>query len=240
MANQELIQLITREVLRQLEYQPQDQYQAGPANTPVLPFPSGPRRIPVAISARYVHLCQEHIDVLFGPGHRITPVRDLPQPGEFVATETVTLVGPRQRAIENVRVLGAVRSFTQVEISRADARTLGINPPVRRSGDLKDTPGLTLIGPAGTLILEEGVIIANRHIHMNPDDAAYFGVQDNEEVDVRVVSAKPTILGQVQIRVGRRAVLYMHLDTDDANAAAIDENAAVEILKPEVSQCCWQ
>lgn len=115
-----------------------------------------------------------------------------------------------------------------------------MDPPVRQSGNLRDTPGVTIIGPAGTVVLEEGVIIANRHIHLTPEDASFFGVHDNDEVDVRVISQKPTILGRVQIRISPKFVLYMHLDTDDANACAIDESAAVEILKPEVSKCCWE
>ena len=224
----QLVKLITREVLRQL--------QSGP----VVSSAGEPRRIPVGVSLRHVHLCREHIHLLFGPGHELTRLRPLPQPGEFVAAETVTLVGPRLRAMEHVRVLGDVRSTTQVEISRTDGYLLGVHPPVRRSGDLSGTPGLTLIGPAGSLTLERGVIIANRHIHMNPDDARHFGVTDGQEVDVRVQSERSTILGQVQIRVGGpRAVLYMHLDTDDANAAAVDENTSVEILPPEVTKCCW-
>lgn len=224
----QLVELITREVVRQL------QDGRGASVRPE------PRRIPVGISLRHVHLRQEHIDILFGPGHGLTRLRPLPQPGEFVAAETVTLVGPRLKAMENVRVLGDVRTVTQVEISRTDGYTLGVHPPVRRSGDLEGTPGLTMIGPAGALTLERGVIIANRHIHLNPVDADYFGVRDGQEVDVRVTSTRPTILGQVQIRVGGpKAVLYMHLDTDDANAAAVDQDSQVEILSPEVTKCCW-
>ena len=230
----QLVEAITREVMRQLK-----NGAVNPAGYPSPP-PPGSRRIPVGVSVRHVHLCQEHIDILFGAGHGLTRLRPLPQPGEFVAAETVTLVGPRLKAMENVRVLGDVRRVTQVEVSRTDGYALGVHPPVRRSGDLEGTPGVTLIGPAGSLTLERGLIIPNRHIHMNPGDAAYFGVGDGQEVDVRVVSERSAILGQVQIRVGGPgAVLYMHLDTDDANAAAMDENTRVEILPAEVTKCCW-
>lgn len=234
MVDQDLVQRITKEIIGRLR-----ENGSMPDNS-IAKNVSASHNIPVGISARHIHLCREHLKVLFGPEAQLNVFRALPQPGEFAAQERVTLVGPRLRAIENVRVLGPLRDFTQVEISRTDARILGINPPVRASGDLKNSSAISIIGPAGTVVLEEGVIIANRHIHLSPDDAAFFGVRDNDVVDVRVISEKPTILGKVQIRVSPKFVLYMHLDTDDANAAAIDENAMVEILKPEVSKCCWE
>lgn len=239
MVDHDLVERITKEVMRQLGGNT-DSAQSASVRTSNVDTIRTSRNIPVGVSARHIHLCEEHLFALFGPGAKLNPIRDLPDPREFAAEERVTLVGPRLRAIENVRVLGPLRSFTQVEISRTDARILGMNPPVRQSGNLRDTPGVTIIGPAGTVVLEEGVIIANRHIHLTPEDASFFGVHDNDEVDVRVISQKPTILGRVQIRISPKFVLYMHLDTDDANACAIDESAAVEILKPEVSKCCWE
>lgn len=235
MVDHDLVQRITKEVMCRLS----ENTLATQPSTVRVPVPTS-RNIPVGVSARHIHLCQEHLSALFGQGAQLNVAHALAQPEEFAAQEKLTLVGPRLRAIENVRVLGPLRNFTQVEISRTDARVLGINPPVRQSGNLKNTSGITLVGPVGTVVLEEGVIIANRHIHLTPDDAAFFGVQDNEEVDVRVISEKPTILGKVQIRVSTKFVKYMHLDTDDANAAGINENAMVEILKPEVSKCCWE
>ncbi len=185
--------------------------------------------IPVGVSVRHVHVRQEDLEILYGPGARLTKARDLRQPGEFAANETVALIGPRLRALENVRILGPVRRQTQVEISRTDAILLGIDPPVRRSGDLAGTPGIAIAGPKGVLTLREGVICANRHIHLSADDAARLGVKDDDEVQVEFDGPKGLIFRHVQIRVGRFA-LEMHLDTDDANAAGVQCGARARII----------
>lgn len=178
--------------------------------------------IPVAISARHVHLRRETVDLLFGPGHELQVKKWLSQPGQFAAEETVTVVGPRN-TIERVRVLGPVRSADQLEISRTDEFFLGIDAPVRESGKVANTPGCRLIGPAGTHDLKEGVICAWRHIHMTPQDAATFGVRDRDIVEVAVGSGERSLtFGNVLIRVSPDYRLEMHLDTDEGNAAEID------------------
>jgi len=238
-----LIRKITEQVLAILHQTPSPKHEPGGNEEKVQPIAvSNPysMSIPVGVSARHIHLCREDLDVLFGIGYQLTKIKDLPQPGEFVAKETVSLVGPKSRGLEGVRILGDLRPVTQVEVSRTDAYVLGITPVVRKSGDTKGSPGITLIGPVGSIHLDEGIIIANRHIHMNPRDAMALGVSHNDEVDVRILSAKPTILGRVQIRVQENANLYMHIDLDDANGVAYDENSFVEIANGEVSKCCWQ
>lgn len=238
--NELLIKKITEQVIAELKESPAAECQTKEVGKQQLNCAPSDSAIPVGVSARHLHLCQEHLEVLFGKGATLTKLKDLPQPGEFAAKEKVTLVGPRLRAIEGVRVLGDLRPFTQVEISRTDAHYLGIKPEVRKSGDINGSPGITIIGPAGSLQLEEGVIVANRHIHMNPADAERLGVRNNDVVDVRVLSEKPTIFGKVQIRVGENLNLFMHIDVDDANAVAFDDNVYVEILNTEASKCCWQ
>ncbi len=177
--------------------------------------------IPVAISARHIHLRQETVDVLFGPGHELKVKKWLSQPGQFAAEETVTVVGPRN-TLERVRVLGPVRSKDQLEISRTDEFFLGIDAPVRESGKVENTPGCKLIGPAGSFDLEDGVICAWRHIHMTPEDAATFGVKDRDIVEVAVGSGERSLtFGNVLIRVSPKYKLEMHIDTDEGNAAEI-------------------
>ena len=182
------------------------------------------RPIPISTSAHHVHLSQEHVEQLFGPGHRLTPRSDLAQPGQYACEEAVTLVGPR-REIARVRVLGPVRSETQVEISRTEEFMLGINAPVRMSGDLDGTPGLIVRGPAGEIKLEKGVIIAHRHIHMTREDALLFGLKDKDMVMVRVEGDRELIFGDVMVRVHPSYKLEMHVDTDEGNAAQLGPDA---------------
>ena len=186
--------------------------------------------IPVGISVRHVHITPADLERLYGPGAQLTKLRDLRQPGEFASNQTVTLIGPRMRPIENVRILGPTRSHTQVEVSRTDAIVLGLNPPVRPSGQITGTPGITLVGPAGVVVLKEGVICANRHIHLNEADVVRFGVKPDQEVEVEVEGDKALIFEHVQIRVGKFN-LEMHLDTDDANAAGINCGAKAWLRK---------
>ncbi|MBC6996800.1 acetate/propionate family kinase [Neolewinella lacunae] len=178
--------------------------------------------IPIAISARHIHLRQETVEQLFGKGHELTVKKWLSQPGQFAAEELVTVVGPRNQ-IERVRVLGPVRSADQLEISRTDEFFLGIDAPIRESGKVENTPGCKLIGPAGTVDLEDGVICAWRHIHMTPEDAAVFGVKDRDIVEVAVGSGERSLVfGNVLIRVSPDYRLEMHIDTDEGNAAEIN------------------
>ncbi|MDQ0156863.1 putative phosphotransacetylase [Robertmurraya andreesenii] len=185
--------------------------------------------VPVSISARHLHLQQEHVEVLFGKGHELSKFKEISQPGQYACNEKVTLKGPKG-TIENVRVLGPLRKQTQIEISRTDARKLGISPPVRNSGNLAGSEAITLIGPKGTILLEEGCIIADRHIHMTPQDARDFGVKDKQKVSVLVEGEKGGVMGQVTIRVNERYALDMHIDTDDANAFDLKGNEWLKII----------
>lgn len=190
--------------------------------SPLFAPPVRAPRIPVAISARHVHLTEEAVALLFGPGHTLTVKKPLSQPSYFAAEEQVTLVGPKNR-LEHVRVLGPCRSRCQVEIARTDELFLGVEAPIRVSGDLDGTPGITLVGPAGTLALEEGVICAQRHIHANPREAAALGFSDRDVVEVALdTEGRDLVFGDVVVRVSERVHLEMHLDTDEGNAAEID------------------
>jgi len=178
-------------------------------------------QIPVAVSARHLHLTRESVEALFGAGRTLTPGRPLSQPGQFAAEETVTLVGPAGR-LEHVRIIGPERAADQVEISRTDEYTLGVDAPVRESGDLANTPGIRVEGPAGAVTLKAGVICALRHIHMNPDDARRLGVANGDTVDVHIETAGRNLtFGEVRVRVSDAFLLEMHVDTDEANAAGI-------------------
>ena len=176
-------------------------------------------KILVETSARHVHLTQEHIEILFGAGHTLTNKKDLSQPGQYACEERVTLVGPK-KSIERVSILGPARPETQVELSFTDARTLGVDAPVRESGDVAGSAGCKLVGPCGEVEITEGVIIAKRHIHMTPDDAAAFGVADKQIVKVAINSnGRKTIYDDVVVRVKSSFAAAMHIDTDEANAA---------------------
>ena len=186
--------------------------------------------VPVGISNRHIHLSQEHLEVLFGPGYELTVKKDLSQTGQYAAEETLIIEGPKS-SMKNVRILGPVRKETQVEISRTDAFGLGVKPPVRDSGFLEDSPGLKLIGPKGEVELDKGVIIAQRHIHMNEADAEAFGVKDKDIVSVRVGGERGLIFDNVLVRVRGDFVLEMHIDTDEANAAMLNNGQMVEVLR---------
>jgi len=188
--------------------------------------------IPVGVSNRHIHLTQEHVEVLFGKGYQLTPLKDLSQPGQYACKEQLTLIGPSLRAIEGVRVLGPVRKQSQVEISKTDSYLLKVKPPVRESGDLAGSAPITIIGPKGLVQLSEGCILANRHIHMSPADGERYGVKDGDYVSVETVGdGKRTKLYDVQIRVSDKFILEMHLDTDDANACGIGNGSKVKLVK---------
>ena len=188
--------------------------------------------VQIGVSNRHVHLSREHLDVLFGKGYELTKAKDLSQPGQYAANEVVTIVGPSLRPIEKVRVLGPIRPASQVEISMTDSYVLKVKPPVRESGKIEGSAPVTMIGPKGVVTLAEGCIIANRHIHMSPDDGARYGVADGDyvTVDVEGKGKKPRWYG-VQVRVNNACALEMHVDTDDANAAGIGNGSLVKIVK---------
>ncbi len=187
--------------------------------------------VPVGVSNRHIHLSKEHMEILFGKGYELTPLKDLSQPGQYACKELLTIIGPSLRPIENVRVLGPIRRNTQVEISRTDSFVLKVKPPVRESGDIAGSAGLTIVGPKGVVVIGEGCIIANRHIHMSPEDGRTFGVKDGDYVTVEAEGARRTRFYDVQIRVSDKFRLEMHIDTDDANAAGIGNGARVRVLK---------
>ena len=185
----------------------------------------------VETSARHVHLSQADIETLFGKGYTLTHKKDLSQPGQYACEERVTLVGPK-KPIANVIILGPARPATQVELSFTDARTLGVSAPVRESGDVAGSAGCKLVGPAGEVEINEGVIVAKRHIHMTPADAEKMGVTDKEIVSVKLDSnGRSTVFGDVVVRVHPNFALAMHIDTDEANAAAAFGEFYGEIVK---------
>lgn len=190
-----------------------------------------PMDIPVGVSNRHIHLTREHTDILFGKGYELQPIKDLSQPGQYACKECLTIIGPSLRPIENVRVLGPLRKDTQVEISRTDSYTLKVKPPVRESGKIAGSAGITIVGPKGVVTINEGCIIANRHIHMSLEDGARFGVKDCDYVTVDVNGERRTRFYDVQVRVSDTFRLEMHVDTDDANAAGIGNGAKVHIVK---------
>ncbi len=187
-------------------------------------------KILVETSARHVHLSEDDLAVLFGAGATLTHKKDLSQPGQFACEERVKLVGPKKE-IANVIILGPVRPSTQVELSYTDARTLGVDAPLKESGDLEGTPGIKIVGPAGEVDIENGVIIAKRHIHMTPEDAATYGVENGQIVSVKVESQRTATLGDVVIRVSPKFKLAMHIDTDESNAVCGFGKCFGEIIK---------
>ena len=187
--------------------------------------------VPVGVSARHLHVTREHLDILFGKGHQLHVKKEL-MGGQFAAEERVTIVGINLRVIENVRILGPERSATQVEVSKTDARQLGLNAPIRESGDIEGSMPITIVGPAGAVRLNQGCIVAQRHIHMNPDDAKRFGVKDKQIVSVRTQEgSRKGILSNVLIRVNDTYRLEMHIDTDEANAFGIQQSDQVTIVQ---------
>ena len=194
------------------------------------------RPIPIAISARHIHLDRNAMDVLFGKDSELTELRPLSQPGQFAAKERLTLIGPRGK-IENVRILGPLRARPQVEISRTDEFTLGVDAPIRRSGKTIGSAPITLEGPNGRLHLEEGLICAWRHIHMTPQDAQTYGVVDGDHVEVAVSGGpRDLVFGDVLVRVKSSYVLEMHIDTDEANAAEMSSGAQGDLVYSHPSQ----
>ena len=185
--------------------------------------------VPIGVSARHIHLTQEHVEVLFGKGYQLTKKKEL-MGGQFASNETVTIVGIKLRAIENVRVLGPVRKQTQVEISATDAIKLGVKAPIRESGNVAGSAPIAVVGPKGALYLKEGCIIAMRHIHMSPRDAMAAGVHDGDIVSVKADNERGTIFNHVKMRVDDSFTLEMHIDTDEANAAKIATGDTVRII----------
>jgi putative phosphotransacetylase len=188
-------------------------------------------KILVEISARHAHVSEEHLAILFGEGYKLTPKKDLSQPGQFACEERVDLVGERG-TLKNVTILGPTRPFSQVEITATEARTLGVKALIRESGLIDGTFGCTLVGPKGSVVLDKGVIVAKRHIHVTPTEAAAFGVSDKEIIMVKVTSDdRSLIYGDVVVRVSEKFAAAMHIDTDEANAAGLSGAVFGEIIR---------
>lgn len=213
--NNQTVETITKMVLAALEQKKSPEHEF---------------MVPLGVSARHVHLTQEHVDILFGTGYQLTKKKEL-MGGQYACNEIVTIVGLKLRALEGVRVLGPVRKQSQVEISATDAIKLGIKAPIRESGDLSGSAPIVVVGPRGAVRLEEGCIIAQRHIHMAPKDALAAGVQDQEEVSVKAENERGTVFNHVKIRVDSSFTLEMHLDTDEANAANIATGQTVTLIR---------
>ena len=189
------------------------------------------KKVIVETSARHVHVSEKDLETLFGKGYKLTPKKELSQPGQFACEERVLLRGPKNE-MKGVSILGPCRKETQVEVSLTDARTLGVAAAIRESGDIEGTAGITLVGPAGELTIDKGVIAAKRHIHMTKADAAEFGIEDKQIVSVKVdTDGRSLIFGDVVCRVSDSYALAMHIDTDESNAAAVKPGAMGEIIK---------
>lgn len=186
-------------------------------------------KVSIGVSNRHVHLTEEHLKILFGDNFKLEKKNDLNQPGQYASTSTLKIKTDKSE-IDNVRVLGPVRNYTQVEISKTDAYKLGINPPVRNSGDVKESSPITLTGPNGTLDLDEGCIIATRHIHLTNEHIKLYGLEGKEKVNVRIYGEKGGIITNVYLKVSDEAYFELHLDTDDANAHLIKNGDIGEIL----------
>jgi len=187
-------------------------------------------RIPVGISVRHLHICQSDLDKLFGPGFKLTPYKDLYQPGTFAANETVAIIGPKRRMLANVRILAPLRDYTQLELARTDAIFLGIDAPLRNSGDIKGSAPFIVVGPKGVLDFSEGAIRARRHIHMNPREAETLGVKHGQVVKVRISGECGVTFDNVLSNVKDGFRIEVHLDTDEGNVADISKNPDVEII----------
>lgn len=187
-------------------------------------------KVPIGVSGRHAHVSREHLDILYGEGYELTSIKELSQPGQYAAQETIDLV-TEKGSFKNVRILGPVRSKSQVEIALTDAVKLGIKPPVRDSGDLAGSPGVTLVGPKGSVQLQEGVIAACRHIHMTPADAERMNLTDKEIVQVCCGGERGLLFDQVLVRVSPSYQLEMHIDTDEGNAAMVKTGEMVTVIK---------
>ena len=193
--------------------------------------PPGKPNLVISVSARHVHLTDEHVETLFGPGRKLTVMKDLYQDGYYAAEETVMIVGPKRRMLPTVRVLGPTRGESQVELAFTDSISLGLDIPVRPSGNIEGTPGCVMVGPKGVVELKKGLIRAERHVHMGPSDAEHYGVKDNDLMSLRVFSSCPAVFENLLVRVGKKIKLEVHIDTDEDNACDIDHAMKVELFK---------
>jgi len=229
--DQEILDRIVREVFERIKEPLNGSRDQAAAESGDHGLSINPRKIPVGVSVRHVHLSQEDLETLYGPGATLGVMRELYQPGAFAAKETVALIGPKMRLMERVRILAPLRKRTQVELARTDAIFLGIDAPLRMSGDIAGSASITIIGPKGVIELKEGCIRAMRHIHMSPREAQFFGLSDGASVKLRVGGPAAVTFENVIIRVSENALLEVHLDTDEGNVADIHCSQEVEIIR---------
>ena len=223
--DEELIQNVVSQVVRKLVAGEVENLRAEGARQ------AAPNdRVPVNASNRHVHLSREHADILFGPGFSFRKMKDLSQPGQFACDECVLVAGPKG-ALEKVRILGPVRGKTQIEILASDQFTLGVTAPVRQSGDLAGSAAATIVGPLGSVRIEEGVIIAQRHIHLDPASAEAMGLKDKEKVSVAVEGPRPVLFRDVLVRVHAEYARDMHIDLDEANACLIKNGTLCKVVR---------
>ena len=215
------VERLVREVLQQKLRGPRGGSSAG----------GPPHPLVVNVSARHMHVTQSDLEILFGSGSKLTKMKDLYQQGEFASEQLVTVVGPRQRMIPNVRILGPVRNYTQVELSFTDGIYLGVDLPLRTSGDHADTPGLSILGPKGAINATRGVIRAERHVHMSTEDMAYYGVRDGDYMKLKIDGPCGVLLDRVKVRYHPKVILEVHIDTDEGNACDLESATKIELLK---------
>ncbi|MEI7766897.1 MAG: phosphate propanoyltransferase [Phycisphaerae bacterium] len=220
--DRKLVEQLVRQVLRQ-QYEGRIFRASGQSG--------GPNPLVVNVSARHMHITQEDLEVLFGKGSKLTKLKDLYQEGEFASEQLVTLIGPRNRVIPNVRILGPCRKMTQIELSYTDGIFMGLDLPLRISGDIEGTPGIVVIGPAGALTLTKGVIRAARHVHMNDADMSYYGVKDGDAMKLRIAGPCGATLENMRVRYHPKVKLEIHIDTDEGNACHLDSSTHMELLK---------
>lgn len=226
------VEQIVREIVRQHAFGPAGSAAAAPS----VYVPN----LIVSISARHVHLTDADVETLFGAGHKLTPMKNLYQDGFYAAEETVMVVGPKRRMLPTVRVLGPTRPASQVELAFTDAISLGIDVPVRASGKISGTPGCVLVGPKGVVELKEGVIRAERHVHMSLKDADYYGVKNGDRMGLRIESTCTLLMEDLLVRADATSKLEVHIDTDEGNAADLDHATKVELIKPAHAACACQ
>lgn len=190
------------------------------------------RQVPVGISVRHIHLSRADVDRLFGRNYQLTPKKQLSQPGQYACEECLDVIGPKGE-LKKVRILGPERKATQIELAQTDCRNIGVTAPVRSSGHTAGTPGITLRGPLSEITVPEGVIIADRHLHMSEGEAAAFGLKDGDHVRIQVDGVKPGVLGNVLVRAGKGHSLDLHIDTDDGNAFLLRQGQLVTVLGKE-------
>jgi propanediol utilization protein len=224
------VEKLVREVLTQ---RLRGQITPPPARERSATTPAGgaPNPLVVNVSARHMHVTPADLEILFGPGATLTKLKDLYQDGEFASEQLVTLVGPRQRIIPNVRILGPVRNYTQVELSYTDGIYMGIDLPLRISGNHEGTPGVTILGPKGAVTINKGVIRAERHVHMSTADMAWYGVKDGDQLKLKIDGPCGVLYDRVRVRYHPKVVLEVHIDTDEGNACDLDSATHMELTK---------